>query len=104
MEPSTMQETYCHISDRLDSSAPFGRDSVPDVNIIRTGSSSPTWTYGAGPAWSNHDCASGQPVGDGSPLRPTASLVVTVPAEAASAFSATGTRASSTTKAFAVEW
>ena len=42
MPPSTTQVTYCHSSDRLDSSAPLGRDSVPEVYISRTGSSSAT--------------------------------------------------------------
>ena len=42
-----MQETYCHNSDRLDSSAPLGRDSVPLVYINRRGVSSSTTTAGA---------------------------------------------------------
>src|SRR3954469_8550392 len=104
MPPSTMQETYCHISARELSRAPLGRDSVPEVNIIRTGSSSPTGTYGDGPAWSSQDCASSQPWGGTSPPSRNASLVLTVPTDAAMAFSATGTSASSTTKAFADEW
>ena len=92
--------TYCHISDRLLSSAPLGRDSVPEVYISRTGSSSPTGTYVAPAACANHSAMSVQP--SGAP--PIATRPVTVPAEAASALSATGTRASSTTKQLAPEW
>lgn len=42
-----MQETYCVISDLLDSRTPFGRDSVPEVYIMRTGSSSSMTMPGA---------------------------------------------------------
>lgn len=54
MFPSIAVETYWAISDRLDSSTPFGRDSVPEVYISRSGSSSATGTEGAVslPGWS----------------------------------------------------
>src|SRR3546814_9596279 len=58
-----MQETYCHISDRLDSSAPLGRDSVPEVYINRSGSSSATLTEGTSAALSNQVPVGVQPSG-----------------------------------------
>ena len=69
--PSITQDTYCHISARLDSSAPLGRDSVPEVNIIRTGSSSSIGTSGGVPSWSSHSSRSSQPSGAGSPFSRT---------------------------------
>ena len=47
MPPSITQLTYWAISDRLDSMTPLGRDSVPEVYISRSGSSSATATSGA---------------------------------------------------------
>src|SRR3954453_14001766 len=46
MPPSTMQLTYWLIRERLGSITPLGRDSVPEVYISRSGSSSATATSG----------------------------------------------------------
>ncbi len=92
--------TYCHIRLRLLSSAPLGRDSVPEVYISRTGSSSATGTYGAPGACANQVAMSVQP--SGAP--PIATRSATVPADAATARSATGANACSATKQRASLW
>ncbi len=63
--------TYCHIRLGCVSSAPLGRDSVPEVYISRTGSSSATSTSGGAPSWSNHACTSTQPSGTSPPASRT---------------------------------
>src|SRR4051812_6750627 len=98
MPPSMTQLTYCAISDLLDSMTPFGRDSVPDVYISRSGSSSPTGTSGAVPGPSLHQpSTSSQPwlgTAPDSAIQPrTPSVTPAMP----SAFSAVGARASSAT-------
>src|SRR5690349_23875262 len=62
ISPSIAQLTYWAISERLESSTPLGRDSVPEVYIIRIGSSSPTGTSGGSVGQSRHHPAtSSQP-------------------------------------------
>src|SRR4051812_43809591 len=102
--PSTMQLTYWLISDRLESMTPLGRDSVPDVYISRSGSSSATRTSGALSSPSvHHGSTSSQPsagVAPESPIQPR--RPPSWPA-AASACSAVGASASSATIPLAPE-
>ena len=104
MPPSTTQDTYCHISERLDSIAPLGRDSVPEVYISRSRSSSPTSTCGGVPSRSIHCWTSAQPVGNSSPpSRITARTGTSSPA-AAIALPAVAASPSSATNAVAWLW
>ena len=102
--PSTTQVTYCHISDRLVSIAPLGRDSVPEVYISRTGSSSLDRTYGARRAVVLEPVRDvGPAVRDVAAAEPDAARV-TVPADAASALSATGDQRVLDHEAVAPQW
>ena len=103
--PSTMHETYWLISERLDSNTPLGRDSVPEVYINRSGSSSATAISGAVAAPCCHQrSTSSQPSTGPEPERPiTPRIPPVIPAEA-SAFSAAGTSLSSATSPRASEW
>ena len=96
-----MQETYCHISDRLECIAPLGRDSVPEVYISRSGSSSSTATSGG--------CVVLEPlpyVVQPSARRRRAGSPPTLgqPPAAPIAFCAVSTSAASTTNAVAPLW
>ena len=84
------------MSDRLDSIAPLGRDSVPLVYISCSGSSSATATSGssAGPS-AHHSATSDQPGRGAAPIQPR------TPSPQSASFnacSATSARASSTTR------
>ena len=104
MPPSMTQDTYCHISERLDSIAPFGRDSVPDVYISRTRSSSPTSTGGGVPARSIQCRRSAHPAGTSSPRsRITARTGTSSPA-ASTALTAVAASPSSATNPLAWLW
>src|SRR4051812_23757018 len=101
--PSMAQLTYWLISERLDSMTPLGRDSVPDVYISRSGSSSATATSGAasGPV-RHHSSTSSQPSAGAAPDRRMTPQ--TPPVREPSASAAAGTSASSATMPVAPEW
>ncbi len=104
MPPSTAQLTYWVISDRLDSITPLGRDSVPDVYISRSGSSSLTATSGASTGPSDHQpSTSSQPVAGVAPDSGIQPRTPPSTPAAASAFSAVGASASSATIPLAPE-
>jgi hypothetical protein len=96
--PSTAQLTYWLISERLDSITPFGRDSVPEVYISRSGSSSPTGTSGAvsGPV-RHQSSTSSQPAAGAAPESPIHPRTPPSTPAAASASAAVDARASSVT-------
>src|SRR3954471_7101281 len=98
MPPSMTQLTYWAISDRLDSITPFGRDSVPDVYMSRSGSSSPTGTSGAvsGPS-DNPPSTPSQPFVGAAPDSGIQPRTPPVTPAIDSAFSAVGASASSVT-------
>lgn len=100
IDPSMTHETYCHIRERLESSAPLGRDSVPEVYISRIGSSSATTTSGGVPSCSSQVRTSVQPDGGCVPIT---TRRVTLPPDVI-ASSAVGTSAPSTTKVSAPLW
>src|SRR5829696_5669665 len=104
MPPSIAQLTYCAISDRLDSITPLGRDSVPDVYMSRSGSSSPTGTSGgvSGPAV-HQASTSSQPSPAASPDSGIQPRTPPVTPAVLSAFSAVGASASSATIPLAPE-
>ncbi len=100
-----MQLTYWAISARLDSIAPFGRDSVPEVYISRTGSSSATTTSRrltgpdlAQPATSSHPGSGAVPASAIQPRTPSG-----VPATW-TAWATCGYSASSTITPVAPQW
>ncbi len=108
--PSMTQLTYWLISDRLDSMTPLGRDSVPDVYISRSGSSSPTSTPGSpgSTMWPNSSRSSqvsksSQPStgGDPPPIQPRTPPLTPAVASASSAVAASS---SSTTIPDAPAW
>src|SRR3954471_14782046 len=98
MPPSITQLTYWLISERLDSITPLGRDSVPDVYISRSGSSSPTGTSGAvsGPSVHQPSTSSQPSVGSAPESGIQPRTPPGVPAML-NAFSAVGASASSAT-------
>ncbi len=69
--PSRTQLTYWLISEREDSITPLGRDSVPEVYMSRSGSSSAIGTSGI---VSSPDCHQGstssQPAAGAAPIQP----------------------------------
>jgi len=98
MPPSMAHPTYWAISDRLESITPFGRDSVPEVYISRSGSSSPTGTSGAVSGPSVHQpSTSSQPSVGAAPDSGIHPRTPPVTPAMVSAFSAVGARASSAT-------
>jgi hypothetical protein len=102
--PSIAHDTYWAISERLDSMTPLGRDSVPEVYIRRSGSSSAigTSTADGSPVSIQVSTFSHSPVGvaPDSPIQPR--IPPARPAEAR-AFSAVGASASSVTRPAASE-
>ena len=98
ISPSMAQDRYWLISERLGSSTPLGRDSVPEVYISRSGSSSAIGTSGASAGPCRHQSStSSQPAAGAAPDSPIQPRTPPdSPAEAA-AFSAVGARASSAT-------
>ena len=100
--PSRAQLTYWLISEREDSITPLGRDSVPEVYMRRSGSSSAIGTSGI---VSSPDCHQGstssQPAAGAAPIQPR--IPPSVPA-AASAWPAVPARAASVTRPQAPEW
>src|SRR5690242_18536389 len=106
--PSTTQLTYWLISDRLDSMTPLGRDSVPDVYMSRSGSSSPTSTPGSPGSTmrpcssrSSHPSKSSQPSVGPLPIQPRTPPLTPAVASAPSAVAASS---SSTTMPDAPAW
>src|SRR4051812_12422551 len=96
MPPSTTQDTYWLISDRLESITPLGRDSVPEVYISRSGSSSAIATSGASVEPSRHHGSTSSQPPDGA--APESGIQPRTPPStpaAASALSAVGASASS---------
>ena len=103
IRPSTMQLTYWAISARLDSVAPFGRLSVPEVYMIWIGSSSATSTSGSrSSSWSIHS-STGSQSSVRSPMTPR-SFTADGSSSWRIAASATVVSASSATIAVAPEW
>ncbi len=69
--PSITQLTYCAISERLDSITPLGRDSVPEVYISRSGSSSSITTSGSCAGPTRHQSSTfSQPGAGCAPIQP----------------------------------
>jgi hypothetical protein len=105
MPPSTMQDTYWLISDFDDSMTPLGRDSVPEVYIRRSGSSSSTATSGACGEPSVIQVPTSSQSPDGAvPPRAIQPRTPPVSPETAMALSAVGARVSSVIRPFAPLW
>ncbi len=99
-----MQDTYWAISDREDSITPLGRDSVPEVYISRSGSSSATSTSGACPGPVRHQApTSCQPAAGAAPEDPIQPRTGSATPAAARAASAVPARAASATIPLAPE-
>jgi hypothetical protein len=105
ISPSIAQLTYWPIRERLESITPLGRDSVPEVYIRRSGSSSATGTSGASVGPSRHQpSTSSQPAAGAAPDRPIQPRTAPATPASASAFSAVAASASSATTPRAPQW